>query len=804
DAATCPAPGGGWSRLSGTDRYSTAVAVGNENPGGQAYVASGEAFADALAAGPVVGNGTLLLVGREVVPEATRAELVVLQPSRVVVVGGTAVVAPSVEATLRTLTRGTVTRVAGSDRYATAAALVAAGFPDRTSIVRLVAGATFADALAAGASGAPVLLTRHDALPQATIAELTRLAPTTVEIVGGTVAIGEAVEAATRAVLPQVLVRRIAGADRYQTAAALAAAVGTAGAATFLTTGGDFPDALAAIPAAIRRQAPLLLAPPDGSIPSQLGAVVDGRPASELVVVGGTTSIPDDVIVRLRPATIACLLVDTAQLRAGEPTTATVRLRAPAPPGGALVALAATNAGVTLPATLTIPAGVAAGAFTFTAARPALTAGTVITASAGASSRSVTLQIASVQPSITSFASNVTVLTAGQAARLTWTTTSAVGCSIDNGVGAVACNGSTTVIPGATKTYTLSASSEDLTVTTSATFTVGQRSRFLYATHSNPTTKVSALSADATTGQLTVIGAALSTGIASNPAGVAVDAAGRYAYVALNGNNQIAMFTIDATTGALTANGTVGTGGAPQGNAPQGIVVDPSGRYVFVANRSGDAVAAYTIGATGQLTSNGGTIGVGAAPVDIAVDPTGRYVYVLCANAQRVDAFTIGTDGQLTSNGTIATGTVPRTVVVDPSGKYLYVSNVGDLNVQRYSIGSTGTLTSLGLTAMTGGGSPNGIAVHPSGTYLYAAYANRAFVGTWAIGADGDLTFVGEVATSGASGWITIDSAGRYAYLQGTNNVQQYSVDATTGAFAPLPSPTAATDANVFRLAGGR
>ncbi|MCU1485020.1 MAG: hypothetical protein JWN67_1766, partial [Actinomycetia bacterium] len=199
DAATCPAPGGGWSRLSGTDRYSTAVAVGNENPGGTAYVASGEAFADALAAGPVVGDGVLLLVRRDAVPEVTRAELAALQPSRIVVIGGTSVIGASVEATLRTVTRGTIARIAGSDRYATAAALAAAGLPGRVDTVRLVAGATFADALAAGAAGAPLLLTRRDALPPPTAAQLTRLAPTTVEIAGGTAAVGTAVEDAVHA-----------------------------------------------------------------------------------------------------------------------------------------------------------------------------------------------------------------------------------------------------------------------------------------------------------------------------------------------------------------------------------------------------------------------------------------------------------------------------------------------------------------------------------------------------------------------------------------------------------------------------
>jgi putative cell wall-binding protein/6-phosphogluconolactonase (cycloisomerase 2 family) len=804
DATTCPAPGGGWSRLSGTDRYSTAVTLGDAKPGGTAYVASGDAFADALAAGPAVGDGVLLLVRRDAVPEATRAELGVLQPSRIVVVGGTSVIGASVEATLRTLTHGTVTRVAGSDRYATAAALVAAGFPDRASTVRLVAGATFADALAAGAAGAPLLLTGRDSLPSSTAAQLSRLAPTTVEIVGGTATVSKAVMAAVHDLLPGAVVRRIAGVDRYQTAAALAAAAGTAGTATVLAAGGDFPDALAAIPAAIRRQAPLLLVPPDGSIPSQVAAVVDGRPASELLVVGGTTSVADDVIARLRPAAIACLLINPGDLRADTPIPATVRLRAPAPPGGALIALAADNAGVTMPATLAIAPGATTGTFSFTATRAALTAGTSIRAEIGASSRSVPVRIASTLPTITSFTSSASILTTGQVVRLTWTTTDAVSCSIDNGVGAVPCNGATTLIPGATKTYTLQASSTDLTVSTSATFTVGQRSRFLYVTHSSPRNEVSALSIDDATGQLTAIGAPLATGGATAPLGVDVDPTGRYAYVALSGTDQIAMYRIDATTGALTANGTIAGG-----NAARQPVVDPSGRYVFLINQNGSGtVSPYRIGATGQLTSNGATLAAGQQPTEIAIDPTGRYLYVLAFNAKQVSEFSIGDTGQLTSIGSISTGASsnPHGLVVEPGGKYVYVGNINaPVEILRFSIGTTGTLTALGTTVTAGGAAPVALAVHPNGKNLYATFSNVDGVGTWAIGADGDLTFVNTLTMAGARpGWIAIDSAGRYAYLPLGTTLYQNSIDAATGAMTQLAPPSVTIDNNGFRAAGSR
>jgi len=96
------------------------------------YIATGENFPDALgaAATAAVGLGPVLLVQQNAIPQPTLAELNRLQPPQIVIVGGTAVISNAVETQLEGLGWSpTVTRIAGANRYATAAGLSAATFP---------------------------------------------------------------------------------------------------------------------------------------------------------------------------------------------------------------------------------------------------------------------------------------------------------------------------------------------------------------------------------------------------------------------------------------------------------------------------------------------------------------------------------------------------------------------------------------------------------------------------------------------------------------------------------------------------
>ncbi len=197
------------------------------------------------------------------------------------------------------------TRLAGSNRYATAAAVSAASFTPGVPIAYVATGASFPDALAAGPAatrgGGPVLLTAANSLPAATAAELARLRPSGIVVLGGPGVVSDAVVNALRGYATSATVTRLAGADRYATAAAVSAAAFAPNAPiAYVATGRDFPDALAGGVAAARQQGPVLLVT-SNSIPAATQSELSRLKPAQIVVLGGTGVVNDDVLNALRP-----------------------------------------------------------------------------------------------------------------------------------------------------------------------------------------------------------------------------------------------------------------------------------------------------------------------------------------------------------------------------------------------------------------------------------------------------------------------------------------------------------------------
>jgi len=171
-------------RTYGANRYATAARISATtfSPGVDAvYIATGRSFPDALGGGPAAAarGGPILLVG-STIPGPTATELRRLDPASIYVLGGPVAVSTSVEQALRSYTTGPVIRLAGPDRYATAAAVSADTFgAEQASMVYVATGANFPDGLTAGPIAgmgrSPILLVRRDSIPQPTKGELQRL-----------------------------------------------------------------------------------------------------------------------------------------------------------------------------------------------------------------------------------------------------------------------------------------------------------------------------------------------------------------------------------------------------------------------------------------------------------------------------------------------------------------------------------------------------------------------------------------------------------------------------------------------------
>ena len=199
-----------------------------------------------------------------------------------------------------------VERVGGAERTETAALLATRGWPDGAEHVVLASAADFPDALAAGplagALDAPLLTVSPDGASAAVTDALTALDPDALTVVGGTRALPPAVvaEAAAAAGVPSEAITRHAGANRFATAAEVAAAVieRTEARAALVALGTHpqrnraWPDALMAGFHGAVSGLPVLLVTPDQVPEATASALVDLDGAT---LVGGTAAIPDPV-----------------------------------------------------------------------------------------------------------------------------------------------------------------------------------------------------------------------------------------------------------------------------------------------------------------------------------------------------------------------------------------------------------------------------------------------------------------------------------------------------------------------------
>lgn len=290
--AGCPV-----SRLSGDDRYATSVAIGRAAypSSSTVVIASGENehLVDGLVAGPLARrlSAPVLLVPGSAVPAVVTRELTRRGARTAVLVGGEAVLDKDVVQDLRDAGITTVDRVAGADRYATAAK-VAERVGGDSAVVASGNDANLVDALGAGGAaarhGMPILLTAGTELPGATKGALR--GRTSVVVAGGLSAVGPRVYDQ----LPSPT--RVGGADRYATSAALATHFArTVDADTVSVASGADANLVDALPGAALGRLTLLTAPT--RLPAPTRAFLTG-PASvqEAVALGGPGAISDSVL----------------------------------------------------------------------------------------------------------------------------------------------------------------------------------------------------------------------------------------------------------------------------------------------------------------------------------------------------------------------------------------------------------------------------------------------------------------------------------------------------------------------------
>ncbi|MBO1770965.1 cell wall-binding repeat-containing protein [Agrococcus sp. TF02-05] len=290
------------TRVDGGDRYETAVNLSaSAYPEGApvVYVASGQVWSDALAAGPAAAHegGPLLLVQKDAAPEVVLEEIERLGAERVVIVGGEQTISAATQAAIGALAGvGTVDRVAGIDRYTTSLAVAEYAF-DTADGAYVATGLGFSDALSAGAAAGhldwPLLLIDpRAAVNDETKGTLAALSADRVRVAGGPATIPSSVVADF--VDAGHVVSRLGGADRYAVSAAITRSAFSAADHAYLASGLVFSDALAGAAVAGAQDEPLMIVRAT-CVPQNVHDELERLGVTGVTLVGGPATLTEEV-----------------------------------------------------------------------------------------------------------------------------------------------------------------------------------------------------------------------------------------------------------------------------------------------------------------------------------------------------------------------------------------------------------------------------------------------------------------------------------------------------------------------------
>jgi 6-phosphogluconolactonase len=238
-----------------------------------------------------------------------------------------------------------------------------------------------------------------------------------------------------------------------------------------------------------------------------------------------------------------------------------------------------------------------------------------------------------------------------------------------------------------------------------------------------------------------------------NPVAVVISSSSPHVYVLNQSPGNISAFLLDPSLGGLSlisnppGNGTGSISTYGTLTAPTSMAISPNGSFLFVASPSTATVSAFSVNnGDGSLAAVAGspfTVGTaGATPTWVTVEPSGKFLYVADSAHNAVLAFSIGSNGTLSQVGTaFPTGNNPTHLSVSADGTLLFVSNTNDNTVSAFVIGTDGTLGAVaGSPFATGGQSPGFLLA--TGSQLFVADTATNDIAAFNIGVNGVLSAV--------------------------------------------------------------
>ncbi|CAB1251349.1 cell wall-binding repeat-containing protein [Clostridium sp. MT-14] len=303
------------ARFAGKDRFETSLAIAKQYVGtgtlDNVVISYGYGFADALAGSTLAKklDCPILLVGslQDSTDSLDYIASKLSKSGHIYLLGGTGVVPDSFKDWFvsKGYSSDNIVRLGGATREGTAQQIVQELSVEAGTPVIIASEENFPDALSissiASYKGYPVLLTRHDSLPDYVKTYLSTEKPSKVYIIGGTGAISSDVAAAVQnsAGLSSSSVIRLAGSSRYETSLAIAKEFDLGSKNITLVNGNDYPDAISGSVLSAKYQSPIILTDNNTSLTS-IKSFVNSKGITNIYTLGGTGVLPDSSVNKLK------------------------------------------------------------------------------------------------------------------------------------------------------------------------------------------------------------------------------------------------------------------------------------------------------------------------------------------------------------------------------------------------------------------------------------------------------------------------------------------------------------------------
>ena len=294
----------------------------------------------------------------------------------------------------------------------------------------------------------------------------------------------------------------------------------------------------------------------------------------------------------------------------------------------------------------------------------------------------------------------------------------------------------------------------------------------------------------------------------ANPSFLTLDERERFLYAARGDGEEASAYQIDAQSGRLSPFNRQPTGG----ENGVSLAVDPTNRFLVLANYSSGTVAVLPINADGSLAKRSDVVALpgkpgphrtqqtSSQPHDIVFDPRGRFIVVPDKGLDLVFVYKLDTaSGKLVAADppSVASrpGAGPRHADFHPRKPYAYVLNELDSTIATYAFDpERGGLKPLQVittlpTDFTGNSTTSEVEVAPSGRFVYASNRGHDSLAIFAIDeATGVLAPAGWESTQGKTPrFFGLYPPGTFLYAanQDSDTIVTFRVDQASGKLTP-------------------